>query len=75
VWDPDQCDKKTTTTAQNTAPNRNHLLPDCIFEIDGHAGKNEFDDDFFEVRITHTSLECPALDALCPPPGDGYLQA
>jgi len=25
--------------------------------------------------ITHTSLECPALDAPCPPPGDGHLQA
>jgi len=25
--------------------------------------------------ITHTSLECPALDAPGPPPGDGHLQA
>jgi len=29
----------------------NRLTPDCIFEIDGHAGKNELDDDFLEVRI------------------------
>ena len=25
--------------------------------------------------ITHTSLECPALDAPGPPPGNGHLQA
>jgi len=25
--------------------------------------------------ITHTSLECPALDAPGPPPCDGHLQA